>query len=491
MSENNFENIPKDLNFLDLKDSLNKKFNEAQDEDIYVMPSKFLEKKEKKGKNILVLWGSIFLILIILIGGIIFLFNKQAREIFFKPVQNQNQIKINNNEKNQNEADQNNKNIEIAQTIKAEVKDKNNQIISRAQVTLPFGFTDSKEKIRIIGQYPSKSYFIIDPRQDIIGGIYTFVPADIKLKRSITLILGYDDKIIGDYKEKNFRVAFLENGKWNFLESQQDVENNTFTITLLDIKDVYTILVPKTKEILTNLDVDLDMINPNILPSTLDSDFDGLTDVEEGFFGTDPQRADSDMGGYPDGWEIINLYSPTDEGLFPLSNTGKIKIYTDLVYKYTIFYLTSFLANAVDNKTIFIPPIETGESIIIFVQENLEKLKSKEWYIKQFEEKTLDESKLKTSMVDGIEGVWSIDTQTFYLAKDDLIYVFSYNSSLLTHLNFKSVFKMMINSFKFSHKGEKLETETKEETKTETETKTEGLPMVEEVIEPIKTEKIE
>ncbi|MBI4653048.1 hypothetical protein HY750_02240 [Candidatus Kuenenbacteria bacterium] len=434
--------------------SPDKKTIEISDEDIYAMPVKFLEKKPKKKKNVLI-FGAIFFI--ILISGAVFLFNKSAREYFFKSVSQEDQIKKNNNRQSQNGTNQNGQNLEIAQTIKAEVRDKNNQFISRAQVTLPFGFTDSNEKIKIIGQYPAKSYFAIDPRQDIIGGIYVFIPSDIKLKRSITLILGYDDKTIGEYKEKNFRVAFLENGKWNFLESQQDIENNTFTVALLDLKDVYTILAPKTKEILTSLDVDLDIINPNILPSTIDSDFDGLTDVEEGFYKTDPQRADSDIGGYPDGWEVINLYSPTDEGLYPLSNTGKIKIYSDQTYKYSIFYLAEFLVNIVDNKVIFSPPIETGESIIVIVQENPEKLKSKEWYIKQFEGQTLDESTLKTSMVDDIEGVWSIDTQNFYLAKDDLVYVFSYNSSMLTHLNFKTTFKMIINSFKFNREGEKVE----------------------------------
>jgi hypothetical protein len=456
--------------------SSDKKIIEMSDEeDIHVMPVKFLEKKEKKEKNIFVLCGIIFFILIILIGGWGVLFNKSVREYFFKPAQ-KDQIILDNNKKDQNETNQNDKNLEIAQTIKAEIKDKSNQVVSRAQITLPFGFTDSNEKIKIIGQFPSKSYFAIDPRQDIIGGIYIFTPSDIKLKRSITLILGYDDKIISDYKEKNFRVAFLENEKWNFLEAQQDVENNTFIVTLLDLKDVFAILVPKTKEILANLDVDLDIINPDILPSTIDSDFDGLTDVEEGIFGADPQRADSDIGGYPDGWEVINLYSPINEGLYPLSNTGKIKIYSDQIYKYSIFYLSEFLVNNVDNKVIFSPSIETGESIIIIIQENPEKLKSKEWYIKQFEEQILDESKLKTSMADGIEGVWSIDAQTFYLAKDNLIYVFSYNSSLLTHLNFKTTFKMMINSFKFNR--EEVE---KVETKAESVEKNGELPKAEKI----------
>lgn len=471
----------KDKNFLDLKKTFNSKFKEIQDEDIYVMPAKFLEKKEKGGKKIFILFGGIFLILAIIASGI-FLFNKNAKEAFLKPVQNGSAIKI-DNDKQPVDLKKNNENIEIAQTIKAEVKNKDGNIVSRAQITLPFGFTDSEEKFRVIGQYPPKSYFMIDPRQDIIGGIYTFVPSDVKLKRSITLILGYDEKIVDKYKEKNFRVGYLENGKWNYIEAQQDIENNAFTITLLELKDVYAILVPKTDEMLAGLGDDLDLINPNILSATTDADFDGLTDVEEGLYQTDLQRADTDLGGSPDGWEIIKLFSPIDEGSYPLSNSGLIKVYTNLTYKYSIFYQRDFLIKVIDNKVSFTPQIETGESIILFVQENPEQLKSKEWYVKQFKEKEIDEFKLKTSIVDGVEGVWSLDAQNFYLAKDNLVYVFSYNSGTLARLNFKSTFKMMINSFKFSHEGEKAEPQKEEVKEKEAITTVESteLPVVKEV----------
>ncbi|MFO0702854.1 MAG: thrombospondin type 3 repeat-containing protein [Candidatus Andersenbacteria bacterium] len=45
--------------------------------------------------------------------------------------------------------------------------------------------------------------------------------------------------------------------------------------------------------------------------ATQDSDKDGLTDLEEVRYHTDPHNADSDHDGYPDGVEVQNGYDPT------------------------------------------------------------------------------------------------------------------------------------------------------------------------------------
>ncbi len=50
-------------------------------------------------------------------------------------------------------------------------------------------------------------------------------------------------------------------------------------------------------------------------PAIEDSDGDGLTDDEEGIYGTDLNNPDSDGDGLPDGWEV-------DHGLDPTDNTG-------------------------------------------------------------------------------------------------------------------------------------------------------------------------
>ena len=50
------------------------------------------------------------------------------------------------------------------------------------------------------------------------------------------------------------------------------------------------------------------------LTSTLDSDGDGLTDIEEILFQTNSSLPDTDNDGYIDGLELAKGYNPTGEG---------------------------------------------------------------------------------------------------------------------------------------------------------------------------------
>ncbi|HEX9709437.1 MAG TPA: hypothetical protein VGB42_05665, partial [Candidatus Thermoplasmatota archaeon] len=47
------------------------------------------------------------------------------------------------------------------------------------------------------------------------------------------------------------------------------------------------------------------------LDALRDPDGDGLTNIEEFNRGTDPSNPDSDGGGTPDGWEVLNGLDPT------------------------------------------------------------------------------------------------------------------------------------------------------------------------------------
>lgn len=51
-----------------------------------------------------------------------------------------------------------------------------------------------------------------------------------------------------------------------------------------------------------------------MFPGGGDGDADGLTDVQEAFYGSDPTRGDTDGDGYRDGDEVTNGYSPTSTG---------------------------------------------------------------------------------------------------------------------------------------------------------------------------------
>ncbi|MFH1597507.1 MAG: hypothetical protein ABIB97_00350 [Patescibacteria group bacterium] len=55
-----------------------------------------------------------------------------------------------------------------------------------------------------------------------------------------------------------------------------------------------------------------------------DTDGDGLIDVREEFWGTDPRNPDSDGDTYSDGFEIANGYNPKGEGKLEIYNINNI-----------------------------------------------------------------------------------------------------------------------------------------------------------------------
>jgi hypothetical protein len=61
-----------------------------------------------------------------------------------------------------------------------------------------------------------------------------------------------------------------------------------------------------------------------VTPSSaeVDSDGDGLRDIQETRIGTDPAKADTDDDGMPDGWEVRYALNPTDPSDAPLDADG-------------------------------------------------------------------------------------------------------------------------------------------------------------------------
>jgi len=185
------------------------------------------------------------------------------------------------------------------------------------------------------------------------------------------------------------------------------------------------------------------------LESSADADKDGLTDVEEELYQTEVNKPDTDLDGYLDGAEVVDGYNPKQASGAKLADSGLVNLYTNNLLKYTVLYLSSWLAKPVDSSlqsVIF--QSANGEYLQVLVENNDQKLGVLEWFLTQ--SPSSDPNKLKPfTSKSGLVGIISEDGLTYYLAPAEdtsKIYVVTYNVGTKTELNFLTTFKMMINS---------------------------------------------
>jgi hypothetical protein len=188
---------------------------------------------------------------------------------------------------------------------------------------------------------------------------------------------------------------------------------------------------------------------PVVLPMAADADADGLTDFEEGLYGTDYLKSDTDSDSYIDGLELLNLYNPAGIAPQKIEETELVKIYSNPTYNYTIFYPTSWLARALGETTSeeVMFTSATGELMEVIVEENRSNLPLLDWYLSEAPGTSPAELGDVTTK-SGLVGKKSADGLTAYFSSGGKIYVLSYNVGIKTELNYKSTFEMMIKSFK-------------------------------------------
>ena len=177
----------------------------------------------------------------------------------------------------------------------------------------------------------------------------------------------------------------------------------------------------------------------------IDSDKDGLTDVEEILFDCNINSVDSDGDGYNDLSEILNLYNPAGGG--SLMVNPNIEKYISSQYGYYLYYPYVWRVDDSSGAESIIFKIENNQFIEVIVQANTDKQLLEDWYLKQMEiDKINNDRRIYKK---GWQAIKSEDNLTVYLAKpgSDKIFIISYNPGLSNTLSYKNVFDMMVKSF--------------------------------------------
>ena len=180
-------------------------------------------------------------------------------------------------------------------------------------------------------------------------------------------------------------------------------------------------------------------------PLNIDSDDDGLTDVEEALYGTDNTKSDSDNDGFSDVLEVENLYNPAGFKPTKLIDAGLVKLFTSVEGGYEMLFPSPWKKNEkAGGEVVFTNP--EGEPVAVSIEENTDDQSALDWYLSTTPSVSPVQVK-QFSTKAGIEGVRSPDGLNSYIVAGGKIYIITYSPGLKDTLQFSATYKMMVNSF--------------------------------------------
>jgi len=180
----------------------------------------------------------------------------------------------------------------------------------------------------------------------------------------------------------------------------------------------------------------------------LDSDSDGVTDIEElNVYNTDPYIPDSDRDSFIDLNEILNLFDPAKPRPSMLRDNSGVTLYRNAELAFELLYPTRWTKReSSDQGTIFFTA-PSGEFIQVLIEPNAEGESLMDWYLTQSPSvRSSDVQIFKTP--GGYDQILSPDRFTAFVASGHRIFVISYNLGAALEIQFKATFSMMVNSLK-------------------------------------------
>jgi flagellar basal body-associated protein FliL len=179
--------------------------------------------------------------------------------------------------------------------------------------------------------------------------------------------------------------------------------------------------------------------------SGLDSDVDGLTDIEENIWSTDPANADSDSDTYKDKDELLTFYDPAVAKKRLLE--GKTAaVYKNATHYYSVVYPSAFAVRALppDNQQIiFSDP--NGAFFTVAVEENSASLSTYAWY--QIKNPTISTTNFRSFLVDNFPALQTPDGLITYVAVGNKVFVISYNLGTINEANYITTYRLFLKSF--------------------------------------------
>src|SRR3989339_455626 len=200
---------------------------------------------------------------------------------------------------------------------------------------------------------------------------------------------------------------------------------------------------PVKEPVVTEPEIEKPEVFPVEIVPGVDSDSDGLSDIEETLvYKTDPRLPDTDSDGFLDGNEVFHRYNPGGTAPGTLLGSGAVKVYkgTAIEILYEFYYPSTWSYQEVQNEIIL--DAQTGEGFHISVFSNPEESSFKDWIKQNFPTSTFVSGVTKN----GLPMMQGEDQRTVYLDLTSVILSFVYDPGIKTRVDYLQIFQMMLNS---------------------------------------------
>lgn len=186
------------------------------------------------------------------------------------------------------------------------------------------------------------------------------------------------------------------------------------------------------------------------LPASMDSDKDGLTDIEETVLGTLPTNPDTDGDGYKDGAEVASNYSPTKAGSAKLSESPFVVTMDATFTTDVLSYLMpkDWQSSTITTNRQILISASTGEIIKLTASDNRDNMTPLGWYLRDHPEVSVSQLKIITSFDGALTGIYSPDGLNAWITDSarSKFYAFEYLTGRQTEIRFPAIFDMIIKS---------------------------------------------
>lgn len=179
----------------------------------------------------------------------------------------------------------------------------------------------------------------------------------------------------------------------------------------------------------------------------LDTDSDGLTNIEEGLYGTDFRSPDTDHDSFLDGNEVFHRYDPNGLAPSTLLDTGAVRVLDNVTLPFSLYYPASWIPTVDPSaRSVTFKSGATTVVSISWLQKTDEATLTQ--FISDNQLLTEETNQERYITKEGIGAVGAKDGREVILDGGVFGYDLVYSVGSGQSIDYLQTFKMMVNSFK-------------------------------------------